>query len=186
MESLLIGGLQGLLNYAGLSFLDKMNIKKYQRKMKEGTATMAQCAKVVSNLKSDKDAEEKIIYLCDQLLNKNHQTLFANVNLGVIAVKDLIEAGYDKKILLNTGKFLQSKILLENAIKISKDPSIVEHRYEIEDLQVLSMLYSMMNYNYGYLLHLQGNVSESNHYKELGQKQLPGMGGLPYQFLSKP
>ncbi|KAA9331158.1 amidohydrolase family protein [Adhaeribacter soli] len=178
MESLLIGGLQGLLNYAGLSLLDKMNIKKYQRKMEEGTATMTQCSKVVSHLKSDKDANAKISYLCDQLIKRNRQTLFANVNLGVLAVLDLIEAGYDEKILLSTGKYLKSKVYLENAIRISKDTSIVE--YEFEDLPTLSCLYSMMNYYYGYLLHLQGNSSESNHYKELGQKQLPGMGGLPY------
>lgn len=178
MESLLIGGLQGLLNYAGLSFLDKMNIKKYQKKMEQGTANMRQCSKVVSYLKSEKQGKSQIEYYCDQMLKHGKQTLFANVNLGVLGVLDLIEAGYDSKILLSTGKFLKAKIYLERAVAISQDKTIVE--YEYEDLPTLSLLYSLMNYYYGYVLFLKGDFEQSKHHKELGQKQVPGMGGLPY------
>lgn len=186
MESLIIGGLQGLLNYAGISFIDKLNINRYQKKIEKGTATMTQCAKVVTILKADKEAHFKIKSCCEQLLRMNKQTHFANVNLGVLYIHQLLsklKSSTERFEPITSQDFIQAKQYLENSIIIAKDDSIVEYdiNNDLEDLGTLSILVSMRNYHYGYLLHLEGNKKESAHYKELAIKQQPEINGqLPY------
>ncbi|ALI98933.1 hypothetical protein [Rufibacter tibetensis] len=181
MESLIIGGLQGLLNYAGVSLLDKLKVNKYKRKIAEGTATTVECAKIISMYQGEKDSFEKMVSCCEQLIQKDKQLHIAYTMLGLAYLHQPLSFGsIPKEKLMSSDNFGKAKKNFELAFLAKEDATRNDYK-GLDDLRVFAQTNGMLNYHYGFILHMEGDETKAQEYKKLGLNQVEHTKGfLPY------
>lgn len=175
----MIGALQGLMNSAGLSFMDKLKINKYLKKAEEGTATITECNKVFDNLRSGNTGVQKIDSICKVYIAKNQHLLFAYTNLGVLSVQQILLNNRDD--YRNKTEFQEGKAYLESALNLVEDPITLNSLQKDGDLFTLMDTQALMNYYYGFIMYIENNKDKSESFKKLGIKQIPKLKNhLPY------
>jgi hypothetical protein len=187
MEGLLIGGLQGLMNYAGISVFDKLKLKKLQRKISDGTATATECLKAISILQNEKDSFMKIRTCCEQLIRNNNHLTMAYVYLGMLNLHQLFNSGSmsSDRILASEG-YRMAKECLEKAHLTVKDDTPKNFKglqaiKAVDDFYTHSQIIGMLNYYHGFIYHLEGDEERAQSCKKLGQELNNNMKAvLPY------